>query len=476
MASPPRGAVLRTLLAEIDAEIVELQAKLNHLAVTRKLVADALESVVSILALPPEITAEIFIYYCALSARTDLHDSRSGPLLLASVCRTWRGIAINLRPIWSSVQICRVPQLSNTEELLQCWFSRAADHLLDLDVNESEDVTNRVLACLARYSMHWRSFSCSFTQLLSLPTDDIQGHIPFLAKLSVIHTDEMEDTFSPITAFLDAPQLRDVTLANIHPTLIPLPWAQLTRLDLQGHDTAQCVKILERTPYLEALFVELSESYWDGPLPLVRLDHLHTLRLEFDEDFPDVCLLDHIVGPALKHLDIPMLSRQVLPRLLAFLARSECGLSSILFQSRSPSSTISILEAVTTVSEVHMPRFHWHSTEFTSFLNRIAIDKDFLPNLETLAIEEASGNLPYAELCEMLESRSHGGNNESARLKSFRFTWHYTTELDRTLELEPAISRRLQALMDDGLKIEIQHLMWDASIEAFVTATERLSN
>ncbi|KAJ6509125.1 hypothetical protein DFH09DRAFT_861760, partial [Mycena vulgaris] len=88
-------------LAEIDAEITELQARLSHLAVTRKPLADALESIVyPILTLPPEITAEIFIHYCALSPWTILHESRSGPLLLANICRTWRGIAINLRSIW----------------------------------------------------------------------------------------------------------------------------------------------------------------------------------------------------------------------------------------------------------------------------------------------------------------------------------------------------------------------------------------
>ncbi|KAJ6509102.1 hypothetical protein DFH09DRAFT_1436700 [Mycena vulgaris] len=423
--SPPATA-LRIRLAEIDSEIGELQARLDHLAVTRKPVADALESIVyPILTVPPEITTEIFIHYIALNPLVDLHDSRSGPLLLASICRTWRSIAINLRPIWSRIQISPTPQsLSSTKELLQCWLPRAGSHPLDLDIDTSADGVDDLINALAPSSTQWRNFCFRPKLPIVLPISDLQGCIPLLRKLSVIPgvLYEMDDApnLPPITAFLEAPQLRD---------------------------------ILDRTSYLETLCLSrIWVSTRDEPLPLARLEYLHTLILELDWD--GLRLFDRIVCPALKCLSLPPSFEQEAPHLLAFLFR--CSLSSISLSRLAPSLVASVLEAVSTVTELSLHISGWDHAQFASLFNQIAIDKDLLPNLETLYLEEVDSSLPYAELCDMLESRWHGRNNESARLKSFRFIRPYT------MEFEPTISRRLQAFVDDDLKIDIRRQPLDA--------------
>ncbi|KAJ6509124.1 hypothetical protein DFH09DRAFT_275129 [Mycena vulgaris] len=285
---------------------------------------------------------------------------------------------------------------------------------------------------------------------MSFTIDDIRGHIPLLRKLTVIleSGSHMDYATPPITAFLDAPQIRDVTLVAISLRWISLPWAQLTHLNLRELSTAQCAKILQVTPRLESLSVIVRGSPSDEPFPLVRLDHLHTFKSPY---MADLRLLDYIVGPALKHLDIPMLVGEGISHLLAFLVRSGCRLSSISLAHFTHSQAISALEVVATVNEIFLHFINWPRAELASFFTRIATDSHFLPNLETLSLEEPSSILPYVELCEMLESRWHGRNHEAARLKSFRIR----RVLYRTLELKPAISRRLQALVDDGLRIDI---------------------
>jgi hypothetical protein len=77
----------RTRLAEIDAEIADLEARLKCLTVERRPIARAPNAIVYlILTLPPEITAEIFILYVALDEWVDLRDSASGP-------SSWRAFA-----------------------------------------------------------------------------------------------------------------------------------------------------------------------------------------------------------------------------------------------------------------------------------------------------------------------------------------------------------------------------------------------
>ncbi|KAJ7202285.1 hypothetical protein GGX14DRAFT_570791 [Mycena pura] len=81
--APPKSAVmLRERLAEIESEMAPIQARLAHLATARKLIVDALESIVfPILRIPPEITAEFFVHYVDW-ANGDPRTRRGGPLAM----------------------------------------------------------------------------------------------------------------------------------------------------------------------------------------------------------------------------------------------------------------------------------------------------------------------------------------------------------------------------------------------------------
>ncbi|KAJ7230950.1 hypothetical protein C8J57DRAFT_189206 [Mycena rebaudengoi] len=85
---------LRTQLAEIDEETTGLQSKLQLLAEERQSVLRRLDAVVyPVLTLPSDITAEIFMHYSFPDITYAFAREARPPLLLASICRTWRGPA-----------------------------------------------------------------------------------------------------------------------------------------------------------------------------------------------------------------------------------------------------------------------------------------------------------------------------------------------------------------------------------------------
>ncbi|KAJ7474292.1 hypothetical protein FB451DRAFT_286501 [Mycena latifolia] len=452
---------------EIEAEILQLRleaSSIDHLAVaSTDSEAAALESIVSpILILPSEITAEVFVHY--VGPLVDFHDSQCGPLLLASICRAWRAIAVNLQPLWSSIEIHPMSTLWGTENLLQHWLPRAGDHPLDLDIRKQHRAYN-VLGLLAPSSMQWRSLQLVLTPPFWV-INEIQGRVPLLKKLTVILDlgTAMDDALPLITAFSDAPQLRAASLFRIPPRRILLPWTQLTWLEWFGSNSVACIQILRQTPHLETLSVELSEDISsDLPAVMISLEHLHTFTLYGRQKLR---LLDHVVAPALKHFTLAKFSDQaVVPRLLALLARSECTLSSISIASSLPPAAISALEAVPTVSEIQMPLTDWPPADFAALFTRISSDASFLPNMRSFVLEECYTRLPYAEAAAMLAARWHGHGNDSeyARLAHFRFVRHPTMNWvdPEPAELDPAVSHSLQALKADGLKIEIPGLTND---------------
>ncbi|KAJ6605405.1 hypothetical protein DFH09DRAFT_203720 [Mycena vulgaris] len=119
----------------------------------------------------------------------------------------------------------------------------------------------------------------------------------------------------------------------------------------------------------------------ESQLAAVQLDHLHTIE-SWGSWQPNLDILEHITVPVLKHLMIGV-SAPSLPKLLAFLARSDFRLSLISLlcsQSRHP-SVIFALEAAPTVNEVHLADMSWPSDALVSFFNRLAANRRFLPNL-----------------------------------------------------------------------------------------------
>ncbi|KAJ6569353.1 hypothetical protein B0H19DRAFT_1373548 [Mycena capillaripes] len=374
--------------------MADLQARVKHLA-SAPIVA-ALKSIIfPVLTIPPEITAEIFVRYVDKPHGEALAEHGGGPLLLASVCKEWRHIALGLQSIWANIR----------------------EHLLDLNITTYDH--GRALAALTPYSMQWRALSCNIGMRNSYAISDIRGHIPFLRALAITLYD-MNASQPPISAFSDAPNLRELTLvttyANSLPALITLPWEQLTRLDYNHRDIPQCMKLLSLTPHLEIFSVSAALSARESEPPAsVRLDRLHTLHFK---RYSTLGLLDYVVLPSLKHLHIDSVTQY--SKLTPFLARPGCSIVSISFGSTA-SSWLYVeagLVAAPTFTEVFIGSFVSHRDLFS----KLRTEPDFLPNLQTLSLTTKPAQLSLddilQEMTEMLVARWYGSNG-SVQLTSF---------------------------------------------------------
>ncbi|KAJ6509123.1 hypothetical protein DFH09DRAFT_1436754 [Mycena vulgaris] len=452
--------------------MAQLQARLVHLAAARKPIVEALKTVFyPVITLPPEITAEIFLHYVDSAhiggpGNTDIvtapgRKGGCGPLLLASICRKWREVALALPPIWSSMQLYAWPQtISATENLLQLWLPRAGSHLLEISIGFPLS-TDLLMPLISPYSLQWQAFTCGMYTPITFPGDLIRRRIPLLRKLEValqVDWNDLNGTPTPVTAFTDAPELREVHLIDFTLEWISLPWAQLTSLKLSGQTPSQYLEILQHTLLLEILCVNLPLPD-DGPRRFVRLGHLHTFKLENYDAY--ISVVDYLTLPALTHLDLPPVEYMLSP-LTASLARSACSLRSISIANTPAQCTLAFLRAVPTVGVVRLPNVRWVTWEFSKLFDHIANETDFLPNLRSLSLSpcNTASEIPYALLTAMLAARWRTPGAGAARFESFELLVAAGRSVDPPVDVaqvERGVDE-LQALVADGLKINIRSL------------------
>ncbi|KAJ7088446.1 hypothetical protein B0H15DRAFT_841384 [Mycena belliarum] len=487
----------------------QLYSRLEQLSAARQPVADALASIIyPINTMPPEIMGQIFLEYVAAGARpvsawpidedlktasehpdkegsfkgtswyVDVRATERGPQALASVCRSWREIVLNLQTLWCRLRMV----LAYTEEaentsILQRWLSRAGDRPLDLDLRKGV-LDGRLLDILASYSSQWRTFACMLDVRAPIPHSfaSAQDHTPLLTKLTIAtgehHRILNAINTETITVFSNAPCLREVTLYNLALRRITLPWAQLVCLDLYFQSVEECADVLRQTSRLETLSAVLSDPHDDTPpRTTIRLDHLHTLTLSHPMQ-RNLDILAHLDVPALRYLDIYAVVGWAAERLTALMARSKCQLHSIWLTSAHlaymyhSDAGITALCAAGAVRNVYLPQVRWPRKDLAAFFARITADSSFLPSMETLCIEQCRPPIPYGAVAEMLHARWSGRGAGSNGIKSFRFTrsarakdWDIDSDVDLNEPeemLDIFTSARLAALVEEGLEIDIQ--------------------
>ncbi|KAJ7612246.1 hypothetical protein FB45DRAFT_940149 [Roridomyces roridus] len=480
-SSPP---ALRSRIAEIDAETVGLHARLAILAAERKTIVDALQSVIypAVLDLPVEITAEIFLqYFTGAQIGGDDPDVQSdpgwvppcGPLLLASICRRWREIALSLQAIWSDFFFETRTAFGSTEKLLECWLPRTGTHPLTVALREFNS-NNRILTSLSPYMHKVHTFTCTIDPDRSFPNDHIQ--LPALRSLNVYTVvtldagDHDDDAITPITAFMRLPRLREVTLIRCPLPWILLPWAQLTTLDIVRVWDVQLLSVLRQTASLEVLALsKISESDLDDET-LVRLAHLRTLK--FNRYQREVGMLQKLILPSLTHIEFALPGRRLRwpdptsHEVLCFVGliqRSACSLRSITISDPTFSDAMACLRAAgPTLEVVKIQDSDWNTFSMEVFLEQLdSRVADFVPNLKSLSLNpcRVAVEIRYTDLVEVLAYRSQDRGEGTSRLESFELviagqespSWPKPslTELDEGVD-------KLKVLQDNGLGINIR--------------------
>ncbi|KAJ7052944.1 hypothetical protein C8F01DRAFT_562461 [Mycena amicta] len=420
MAAPPTASSLRHQLYLLDVEITVTQTRLSQLAAARRDVAEKLQEIPyeGIVALPVEITEEIFT-----QAVEKLEIGGVAPLLmplvLASVCRAWRRIALNLSTIWSKLVLAQGDDIDPpwTAEFIRILFARAKNRPLELEVyNLTETTFFDIFPLLCDYSAQWSKFGCHFDQGNEPPStlfDAVHGKLPNLRALELRGVYDSIDGLR-ITTFKNAPKLREICLSMVPLSLVDLPWGQLTKVSYSGLDIWDSVEILEAIVNVEHLTLHVFElpgdSQWPRPEP-IELVHLHTLHLEYKSDSA-LMGTDALIAPAMQHLhadfDPVSLSDAAASRIADLLDRSQCTLLSLSLNHVTVDAVLYIVRRTPSLTELTIQDL----VDFRPnlILSHILFDGASLCHLRRLHVQLPALSMPYVEITRFLAAR--GGNGQ----------------------------------------------------------------
>ena len=302
------------------------------------------ERIFPINRLPRDILAEVFVQCLPKFEKwsIDLSTKHVAPLLLCSICSSWRKLVLSVPRLWQRLSLhfasytAPGPE-SKTEEIIALiheWTKRSGVLPLALSLRVVliygylpgpgfQAMVEAVLGALVRYVSRWEHFHYESDFSITFPEF---GDMPHLRSFS-LRGGHFEDARLQISS---SPMLTTLCWP-LHPTASSspsLPWHQLTHVVL-GHfmTTRETLLVIQSCPMLTELEIE---AYDDedilNQLPHVVSNCLRKLVFDVGE-----CahLLKSLTLPGLTdmtlHFNCPMGPR-VHKELLSFFTRSKCKL------------------------------------------------------------------------------------------------------------------------------------------------------
>ncbi|KAM6500085.1 hypothetical protein JOM56_003099 [Amanita muscaria] len=298
----------------------------------------------------PEILAMIFTF-CLPDVPKDLGElkhisSRNAPLLLCSVCSSWRCLAISTPHLWQTLHFCSDEKLTiNTESItsgIRTWLDRSRALPLSIRVvfwirdpsPESDEETQRrlIFKVLSQEVSRW--------EVLEIYENKIWVTHPPFGNLPMLHTLDISESSIDGIPFTAAPRLKKLSLRSLpNPTSVSaIPWDRLVELTIRKAQTISIVvEVIQCCPRLESLYLQVKEGNEDGSLTSSSIPQHDTLRrLHLYLPRPSDMIIDRLTLPALADLssryhlsdsEVDLKFRR--SQLVAFFTRSNCELQEI---------------------------------------------------------------------------------------------------------------------------------------------------
>ncbi|KAJ6502103.1 hypothetical protein C8R45DRAFT_609698 [Mycena sanguinolenta] len=415
-----------------------------------------------ILALPPEILAEIFTFCLPFDDESPLPMTPNvdeAPIVLCAVCRQWRIIALSTPQLWRSI-FFEVRDYSASGalyvEFCRKWLSRArsAPLHLSLDTFMPGDSFRSLVELVIGLSEQWQDIELGEgIPLSSLP---VNGNYPFLENLCI----SPPPPDAPIISFCNAPRLHDVFIP-FYTTRIQLPWNQLTSFGTNQLEIEVCLELFRHGSKLVYSWIRIPPHNSSIPNVIFTLPRLRALDLGGTDGISmPITVLKCLKAPALETL---ALGFETSPRgcvlfdispFLSFASQSSFQLQTLTL-SLIPSTTSALIECLkATPSVVHLnlqiSRFIF---DMDPLFIKLTGHHDFLPRLKCMHIALSKyglRSLPVdaSLVVDMLVWRC------TTVLQSFRFTEHngkVLNGLKRYIELQPAYPE----LLAKGLRLYV---------------------
>ncbi|KAJ7167261.1 hypothetical protein C8R43DRAFT_1232223 [Mycena crocata] len=336
---------IKALLAPRCLEVSRLESLIKDLSAQRDNLAEYISAHTALISpvrhLPRDIMQEIFIA-CLPVHRNAVMSAQETPVLLTRICSGWREVALATPALWASIHLPLdfLFHRNLTAPLTQ-WLERSGSLPLSLSIKGSPEWEERTLHAvkpimdlLTQSANRWHRVDLQFLRDEGLPYFK-KIYAPQLIVVT------MECNFWEISPMqlLATPSLRAVTIGqkadrvvnnfgNIFDTFVlglPLVWENLTSLTLEGsgeyhdHDGLRphtALQVMSYCPMLIHFETDIKDYFEDNsnfplqaPVFLPALQELILCRCR-SEVGPDTAryFFDHLVMPALPHLQLPRIS------------------------------------------------------------------------------------------------------------------------------------------------------------------------
>ncbi|KAJ7187860.1 hypothetical protein C8R46DRAFT_3088 [Mycena filopes] len=332
----------RRRIAEIDAQISELETALSDLRAKKAFAQERLDSYkYPVLTLPPEIVSEIFTHFLPTYPDRPYLTGGLSPRRLTHICRAWRDIALGTPSLWRAMILHRegamilhpegddIP-LAQLARELDIWARRSGRCPMAVEFEFLPDT--QLSAEVLLTSIAAQSARLEYLVLYLEDTDSLHPFSGPMPRLRHLDLNFEDDESTPVLVFSEAPLLR-TALLTFNPAKVGLPWAQLTSLTLRYVYPSECSPVLEQSPNLIFCHLHLISDDDNPNFPDITLRSLTSLKLEED---PITDYLNTLTVPSLRCLDLTedFLGSDPLRYLASFISKSGCKLQELIMSER----------------------------------------------------------------------------------------------------------------------------------------------
>ena len=390
--------------------------------------------------LPSELINEIFSL--TLPGIPSFKPAES-PLLLTTVCSTWRELAISQSSLWDTIYLPSPNQgilSSGFIQLCHLWLKRSGNRSLSIDFHLSSDYQPLDITEAHQVAVHkvvklLVPYAHRIFKLLRISPQFLLGDLQ-LKNMTILDDLFLCDTANdrtgkiavPFGSFQVPPTLRCLSLRQTFFDLRAFSsFNQIAHLDLwqlQGDGSMSigtCLQVLRSMPWLESCTMDIAQAQNNCKLSdlgksFIHMPNLTFLFISWDWIVDVGPILDVLYTPILKRLGLrgpPPPSPQQWSNLLHFLLRckpqlTQLSLKEIGYTDIQLLECLKLLPSITNLSISQCPVDTFFIKALAANPKKLCAKKEIvLPSLEYLSLESCD-NFEIKDLISMLQSRGKG--------------------------------------------------------------------
>ncbi|KAJ7171012.1 hypothetical protein C8R46DRAFT_1216606 [Mycena filopes] len=330
----------RTRIADLDAQILDLERSIATIRAEKALVQERLDAYrFPVLTLPDEITSGIFLHFPPVyPACPPLYGTLS-PTNLTQICREWRAVALATPSLWRAIEVSLF-LTHGPVQTVDRWLSlsRTYPTCIELATSTSYSVAD-VMSVIAPHHARWEHLKLNCRTFFRQPLLELENPMPLLRRLDLAFAFDAPEGSIVLGK---APLLDSAALDDIAAHRFILPWLQLTSLTLTHIFFNNCIEVLRQTPQLlhcDLCFRISPDDAVATDLPLLCLQSLVLKPIEAYRRFnggPSTDYLNNFTLPALRTLQVAetLLGPTPCNSVLSFFSASGCKLEKMCITGR----------------------------------------------------------------------------------------------------------------------------------------------